>query len=1347
VFSQISPSDNYSINVKRFTMEDGLSHRVVTCFTKDGRGIKWIGTRNGLNRFDGQKFKVFGKSAGLLPQRIIYMYPDGDVIWLIYKKEEKISKFDNFQLFHTIKEKVITLEEHYKDRLPFKTEHVTYIDKVGMGTQTDGLPLIIEDDVHGKRFFIYTQEEGFKHLPGIDTGYIMGRMVNQHYLWRNSGAVPDIKDDTIVEINDAGKWINSLPLDKFPKDTKRLFFFPFKKTFEGYQICYYYYKTSKDIGVFCIDAETHQRKQIEFPLIGTNGVDGIIKMHDHPMLDAFWFTHSNRGKGSLVNAYGKTLFTVNYEEEAKAAGRTFLEENIIWQGSDNGFYQIEFKEKKFKTIFKDQKLSDFRSITRIDSSLVMTSYSGQFLVNPDLKPPFSKILNGISLNFIQSRNGNYWMDLHRKSLQEYNPTTKKYVSNTTIYDAHSEIWSIYEDKNGLIWSSFLGIRSLNPNTYEIKEGKYNEFTELKEHTVYHFYEKEDGNLLLCSTGGLYEMNLEQGIIARYWSGGKGKYHLPFDDVRHLYYDKTDKSYWFATNQAGIVHWKPQNNEVEAYELNQIDANIMHAVYPDFNSSFLWISTENGIVQFDKITKWSKSYLPKDGTSSHEFNRISHFQDTDGTIYFGSINGVTVFHPKDFREAMSELEDVKIIIVEYNQYLNATNRLENLTSQLLKNKRIKVASGDRFFTLKLALTDYSYNKKAIYSFKLKGEDEDWTVSSTNEFFISGLPFGRHIIEIRGLLSNGQFSSILEVPVFVQRPFYLRWWFIVLIIISAIGGGLFYTKIRTRQLNKQNEVLITEVAKRTQKIELQAKELQELDKTKSRFFANVSHELRTPITLIQGPIESVIKMRENSNKGITLLLKAEQNTGKLLSLVNEILELTKLDANKLILEEEPLVFYTFLRRIIGSFQSITDRKNIQFIFEYQLREELKILLDEKKVEIILNNLLSNAFKFTFKNGKILVQVLDKASQLQIMVKDNGRGIPEEDIPHIFNRFYQSSKNKKTEGGLGIGLSLSMEYIKIMNGKMWVESQVSGIHQGTTFFIEIPKKEVISMVSTSEKLAINQPLITTTTIPTIIEKVQSDIEFPQLLIVEDNYDLSDYLKSLLLPYYQIATAENGEEALNWLSNNKRPSLILSDVMMPIMDGFEFLEHVKNNEQLSGIPFVMLTARGELKDKLKALRIGVDDYLVKPFKEEELLVRIENLLANYEERVAYQQTEEPSNEENNEEQLAPKNSKADQLWLEQLETLIQKNITDSRFSVDYVAETIAMNRNSLYKKIKRLTGLTPNQYIRVVRLQMAKDFLENRTYNSIKEVAAEVGFQRSDYFAKLYKKEYGKAPIDYFN
>lgn len=538
--------------------------------------------------------------------------------------------------------------------------------------------------------------------------------------------------------------------------------------------------------------------------------------------------------------------------------------------------------------------------------------------------------------------------------------------------------------------------------------------------------------------------------------------------------------------------------------------------------------------------------------------------------------------------------------------------------------------------------------------------------------------------------------------------------------------------------------TGLAKKNAIIANQARDLQRLDKVKSQFFTNISHELRTPLTLILSPIQSTLKRNRLENHDFSLLKKAQLGGEQLLKLVNSILDLSKIEAGKMTLQEEPVSLFSFLRRVVSLFESHAEQKNISFIFNYQLSKKLRLQLDKEKLSIIINNLLSNALKFTPSGGTVSFKVLENETGLEIIVSDTGKGIHTTDLPHIFDRFFQSKQPEPSaKGGTGIGLALSYEYAHLMQGTLKVESEVG---KGSTFYLTLPVQELLGVATLepNDEIPITAVPVTTAVATHPQQTAPTTAQLATLLIVEDNYSLRDYLQLTLGAYYQIVTAENGQQALDILEQGHTvPDLILSDIMMPVMDGYELLQQLKSSEKYQGLPVIMLTARADVQDKLKALRIGVDDYLLKPFNEEELLVRIENLLENRVARNAVQLELE-------EEVEAPTTTKKgmteeDQIWLTELEEYVTSHLDDFQLSVTNLTYVFAMSTSSLSRRLKRLTGLAAGQYIQEIRLTTARRLLETGRHTHIGSIANQVGYNNQRTFSRSFKKRFGKTPSDY--
>jgi DNA-binding response OmpR family regulator len=389
----------------------------------------------------------------------------------------------------------------------------------------------------------------------------------------------------------------------------------------------------------------------------------------------------------------------------------------------------------------------------------------------------------------------------------------------------------------------------------------------------------------------------------------------------------------------------------------------------------------------------------------------------------------------------------------------------------------------------------------------------------------------------------------------------------------------------------------------------------------------------------------------------------------------------------------------------------------------------MLDQNKFEKILNNYLSNALKFTPPNGQISVEAKQEGQHLVFAVKDSGRGIHPEDLPHVFDRFYQSNRaDTPAEGGTGIGLSLSKELAQLLGGEVWAESVLG---EGSSFYLRLPIIQAAVNKNVSPASVIDQEEVLTATIVESAPIAKQDIH---ILVVEDNKDLRDYYQ-IILSAYQVTLAENGQVALNLLNTQPLPNLIISDLMMPVMDGMQLLNALKSSDALRHLPVIMLTARTNRQDKIKALRFGIDDYLNKPFDEEELLVRIANLLKYSASR------NEPLAKENS---PAPSSglSQTEMNWLEELESYILSQLTKPGLSVANIAHEFAMSESTLLRQLKKLTGLTPNQYLREVKLNQAQMYLTNQTFRNVAEVAYQVGFKDPTSFTRSFKKRFGKAP-----
>jgi signal transduction histidine kinase/DNA-binding response OmpR family regulator len=704
------------------------------------------------------------------------------------------------------------------------------------------------------------------------------------------------------------------------------------------------------------------------------------------------------------------------------------------------------------------------------------------------------------------------------------------------------------------------------------------------------------------------------------------------------------------------------------------------------------------------------------------------------MFLGGLNGITAFDPLDFYE--KERYEVPLKVATASLLSIGSDSLRDIRADLMEDQALILRPQDNFLNLTFSLQDYFYSDRIEYSYRIPGVRERWATMADHTLQLAGLPYGTHTLEVRAKgRMNKVSSNILQIKLIVRWPFYLRWWFIALTLLTAGFSVWQYTSWRNKSLVRRQQALERIVAERTQKIqedkqliEEQAKQLRELDEMKSQFFQNVSHELRTPLTLILGPLDKVLKRNKLENRDFTMLSLMKDNAQKLHKRINELLDLSRIDAVRMTLHPEPVELYLFVKKIMAQFEGSARLHSVKLLFEFKLDRELRVMLDLDKIEKILYNLLSNAIKFTKADGEVKLVCEREAGLLIFRVSDTGIGIREADQARIFERFHRAKTDAHYEG-TGIGLSLSKELAELMDGQLTVSS-VQG--EGSVFVLHLPLQETFDTPGEPEVAAVGADI-------SDLSAQVSDISGDPILVVEDNPSLREYLR-LTLEDFNVKTAGHGREALDILEQGFRPSLLITDIMMPVMDGMELLKAIRDQEAYRNLPVIMLTAKTGSETKIEALRIGVDDYLTKPFVEEELIARVQAVVRNSRQRLGAKGagTTPSANE-------TPVVSKADLKWLEEVETIILSHVGDKLFGIDQLADQLHMSTRRVQQKIKAITGMTPKQYQREIQLESARRHLESGDFQSVSEVSNKVGFSDAHYFSKLYEKRFGKRPSDY--
>lgn len=573
-----------------------------------------------------------------------------------------------------------------------------------------------------------------------------------------------------------------------------------------------------------------------------------------------------------------------------------------------------------------------------------------------------------------------------------------------------------------------------------------------------------------------------------------------------------------------------------------------------------------------------------------------------------------------------------------------------------------------------------------------------------------------------------------------------------MFSLLGIGLLIwnhlrrgrRKAETLRLEAKVALRTSQIQKDKRTIERQAESLRALDAKKSRFFANISHELRTPLTLMLGPIHDVLERGNLQAKDERSLRLAHQHLNKMLAMVNEILDLSKLDADKLKLEEEPVELRSFGERLLAPFHTLAEYRQIDLQFDNRIKPGSWYILDANKLERIINNLLSNALKFTAAGGWVKVKLQQLGDRLVCEVEDNGIGIAEADLPFVFDRYYQSEGTDQYQlGGTGIGLALVKELSKLMGGEIRVQSREG---QGTCFQLGIPNQKI----SQGAKLPETQTAVDHASQASDFEQSPSEnlrtASRGTILIVEDHPHMRQYICDILMDKHELIAVSNGQEAFRRLKTDAKIDLIITDVMMAGIDGFDLLRRLKTHSEWKSIPVIMLTARANQQDRLRALGLGAADYLLKPFLRAELRARVNNILIQRQE-LQHSMASSRDSPKNVKVEDNGSMTKADEAWLLQLEDTIKAEMGAFDFTLDRLSYQMAISRRQLSRKVKALTGLTVHRYVQEIKLQEAKRLLETQSKSTVKAIAYELGMKDVKYFSKLYQQRFGQRPSDFLD
>lgn len=926
--------------------------------------------------------------------------------------------------------------------------------------------------------------------------------------------------------------------------------------------------------------------------------------------------------------------------------------------------------------------------------------------------------------------------------------TKRSTSLICRYSNIVKSRYITEDKQGNIWA----ICEANGAVWMLPASSHGKFIRPFASSipgtanVTYIRPLHSGRYLLSSYGNNVYLADIEGHIKPLFRHGSQQIASFLRSVIYIYEDSRNVL-WLGTYGSGLMRYDVRRNNIKMYTMSEgLPSNDILSIVEDASQHVIWLSTSYGL---SRLTGNSfMNYFTKNGLLGNQYHERAVYAN-NGVLYFTGNHGITSFSPRNIS----------------NVHYNVPFVIESLTTDkgvyytASMNNKLKLGYRENSFTVSFLGFDYSSANSLQYSYMLEGYDKHWSIPSTTYIVkFSDLPSGNYTLKVKVADNSGCWSNQIATLKIVIPPAPWKTWWAMLLYIALISYMVYFSmRFYIRYRVDKEKIKLSEVTLNKER---------ELNQAKINFFENVSHELRTPLGLIYGPFCEMLKYGNFGEKGREYMALMGANIERLMTLVEQILSFSHLDSETLSLSVANSDVVTIVWSILKRFKGENEEKHIETSFS-STHEHLMMYVDEDKIDKIFTNLLSNAFKYTPSSGKIQVSLNVISAQkiretfnqndvydtdyVLFSVKDSGIGIASEEIDKIFDRFYRSKTSNTSIGGSGIGLYYIKCLVKKHKGFIKAEKNSD---KGTTFMFSLPLSA--SVYQPSEMMGVCQvdsdvnKKIDLAAIVSVqsekVKEVQANKDNPLLLIVEDEPNLQSFLTDLLQSYYNIYKAFDGGEGLD-MALKIIPDIILMDVMMPVMNGYALCDHLKNDINTCHIPIVMLTAKSNISEQIEGVRSGADVYISKPFNPDYLISVLQGVLQNRK-RIQHLFVENKlalnNVDTNTKDEAIAHLSMMDQRLLERLDEKVEIELSNSELSVDELAEELNLSRSTFYRKIKSLTGFSPNDYVRIYRVKKAAEFIETAEYN-LSEIADMTGFGTQSYFSAIFKKHFGMTPSEY--
>ena len=1299
---------------KNLSIRNGLSQNTVNAILQDRKGVMWLGTKDGLNRYDGLSFRKFKHDAAnprsIGNSFITSLYEDfnGNIwvgtdagVYIYYPEKEAFEEFDCQSLEKTRIERSVSMIAGDKQ------------GRVWIAVEAQGM------------FCYDTRQKLLRNYPlsEISSNIKCFTFDSGGTLWLGFyGDGLYYSKDNLATVHPYGS----------PEDGKR--------EFEG----------------------------------------GVITKIVQGNYNCLYIGSVKEGVSELNLTSGQVRNLLAIDESGESIFcRDLLpySDNELWIGTESGIYIYNLRTAQFihlrASLYDSYSLSDnaiYALYKDREEGLWIGSYFGGVDYYPRQYTYFAKyypknIANSLHgkrvREFCRADDGTLWIGTEDGGLNHFNPKTKEFhffepsAGFTNIHGLcmdGSHLWvgtfskglRVIDTRTGVVLRTYTEghtPHSLNDNSifsicrtsageiylgtlfgllrYNRTQDSFDCIPELNGKFVYDIKEDSYGNLWLATyANGAYCYDVSARRWKNYVFDAEDERSLPYDKVLSVFEDSY-RQIWLTTQGGGFCLFHPDTETFTRYGLKDgLPNDVVYQIVED-DDRFLWLTTNNGLVRFDPKTMEMKVFSTANGLPTNQFNYRSGFKDEAGNIYLGSINGFVAFDPRTFAENRQVPAVAITDFLLFNKEVSVGETDSPLKSSITFSDKVVLTADQNSFSFRIAALSYQAPRMNKLMYKLEGFDEGWlTIGESPLVTYSNLGYGDYVFKVKASNSDGVWNEQeTSLHLSILPPFYLSGWaycFYVLFFMGCLVCAIFYFKRRNyRKQHRQMEMLEQEKER-------------EVYHAKIDFFTNVAHEIRTPLTLIKGPLENIILKKEVDSETKEDLYIMKQNTERLLNLTNQLLDFRKTETRGFRLNFTECDVVAVLRETYFRFTSLAKQKGLDFILELP-QECFMADVNQEALTKIISNLLNNGVKYASTYLRISLETDEKVFHIRTF--NDGEMIPDTMKEEIFKPFVRLDKEDEVTTGTGIGLALSRSLAELHQGSLMMEKG----EEVNCFCLTLP----VNQDSTITLSAENVSQVEENSCGWEQEETDTKEKKPMILVVEDNPDMLAFIRKQLTTEYSVLTAMNGIEALAVLDNHY-VNLVVSDVMMPQMDGFELCKTIKSDLSYSHIPVVLLTAKTNIQSKIEGLELGADAYIEKPFSVEYLLANISSLIHN---REKLRQTFAKS-------PFVAANTmaltKADEEFIWKLNDIIQANLHNPEFSMEDMADALKMSRSSFYRKIKGVLDLSPNEYLRLERLKQAAQLLKEGK-SRVNEICYTVGFNSPSYFSKCFLKQFGVLPKDF--